>query len=942
MICCSFSMEMYTQSYTKTKVIETTVDLNPSEYQLIKDDWSPYTPEVSYIKPTRDSRYSFVEKGNVGEPDIPWVAVVLPVDKKENFVSFTYTIEETSVRDTFLVAPIDALVAVDMGDGEEEDYILVEYPDEVYPQKQVMYISTIESTLFHEVKKSIVLHVCPFRYDAKKKILQLLKVHLKVTVNYPQTMLEEGDVWTYRYVGYNQTVAEKPMCGLAFDKFYINGSHMIEGHEYHEIWMQHFTVYSPVPVFEDDANHFRVDTVNQVSEPEYFLSLREEDGRVFAHVAEVNSRIGVVGEQINTPLDELFSSEGNEYIVYDFNNPVEKVNFYTGEVIPFVGGVSHLVINPYVNASMGITWSSHLNLFARRGIIEYQDPDFMHDPFFPDVNPITFPYRPFIEEGKTWTYEVSNPNSSSEYYAEWTKTYQLDGDTLINSYRCTKVYATSTEPNWEYNKRYIGALFEDGGKVYIFWQKSQTPHLLYDFSCKEGDIVVIDNRELIIQEKLRISYGVNSLNIYLWSYKGFYGYQSLWVEGIGCPDNNLLDFAHDSDPGGYQHKLLSCSVKGTEIFNYDTFQKEIVSITSPYRPFIEMGKVWRTGINPGDGLRQQYEYRFYGDSIVGGKTCKVLGKSELEILSGGSYRTKDTTYVAALYESGQKVYLANPDKQEFILLYDFASPVGTDITVLSVPLTITRREKSQEPEFKGMVTELQSTRYEDAVLFWLEGVGSWGNPLESLAGIYPTGVFDETPITNSVGDEILISCAVGDELIYLLQNELDSPYEVKKHWLDFTHTTKPRPKSPKLAAGGETDADKAAEQETLTGEYSAKELFVSLKTLAGTYTITLKDNSGNEVYRKEVQTSNVVALNTDLTKYAEGTYTLTVENSEEQYTATLSLPLIDDAVRDLQDHQSVNGKSVNSKWLDLSGRRLTTSPTRKGVYIKDGRKVLVK
>jgi hypothetical protein len=52
-------------------------------------------------------------------------------------------------------------------------------------------------------------------------------------------------------------------------------------------------------------------------------------------------------------------------------------------------------------------------------------------------------------------------------------------------------------------------------------------------------------------------------------------------------------------------------------------------------------------------------------------------------------------------------------------------------------------------------------------------------------------------------------------------------------------------------------------------------------------------------------------------------------------------------------NKSVNGRSaqgdashlknsVNSTFLDLSGRRLTTPPTRKGIYIKNGRKVLIK
>ena len=40
--------------------------------------------------------------------------------------------------------------------------------------------------------------------------------------------------------------------------------------------------------------------------------------------------------------------------------------------------------------------------------------------------------------------------------------------------------------------------------------------------------------------------------------------------------------------------------------------------------------------------------------------------------------------------------------------------------------------------------------------------------------------------------------------------------------------------------------------------------------------------------------------------------------------------------------ESVNYNSVNSNFHDLSGRRLPSLPTRKGIYIKDGRKVLIK
>ena len=40
--------------------------------------------------------------------------------------------------------------------------------------------------------------------------------------------------------------------------------------------------------------------------------------------------------------------------------------------------------------------------------------------------------------------------------------------------------------------------------------------------------------------------------------------------------------------------------------------------------------------------------------------------------------------------------------------------------------------------------------------------------------------------------------------------------------------------------------------------------------------------------------------------------------------------------------KSVNSKSVNDKSFDLSGRRIPALPARRGIYIKDGRKVMIK
>ena len=44
----------------------------------------------------------------------------------------------------------------------------------------------------------------------------------------------------------------------------------------------------------------------------------------------------------------------------------------------------------------------------------------------------------------------------------------------------------------------------------------------------------------------------------------------------------------------------------------------------------------------------------------------------------------------------------------------------------------------------------------------------------------------------------------------------------------------------------------------------------------------------------------------------------------------------------IPSEKSVNSKSVNDKSFDLSGRRIPALPARRGIYIKDGRKVMIK
>ena len=547
-------------------------------------------------------------------------------------------------------------------------------------------------------------------------------------------------------------------------------------------------------------------------------------------------------------------------------------------------------------------------------------------------------YPKLLDEGYVWTYCCKGLNvhdkslrelSFMKFYFDGERT--IDGVTYKSLYEQVAQYKAIPDDELCYrmdtmqNPYYLMGVREENGKVYVYANDLQDFGKV-ELLPREGNEYVLYDSENQNQPQLYVLRDFFKLG-----------------EDV---DNGIIDT--------YSLNLFinnDCLEYKSPDFIEDPFYP-YAQYDPTYRPFIEEGKVWKVGWFPGlinVSARTEYYY-FEGDTIISNRTCKKMMRQQRSRPEWGDPNPR-ISYVGALYEEGQQVYCAFPKSDKLVLLYDFASTIGDTISIHGGSGVVSRKARLVSTYAKGNITDValyQNVLDYDSELYtkdydfehlvrWIEGIGALaGSPLDN---VYEWGIAGNYSIP--------ISCTLGDEVLYkntdpYLKDGLeDTPSEVKKQWLDFTHTTKPRPKSPKLAAGDETDADEAVEQETLTGEYSTRELFVSLKTLAGTYTITLTDAAGNEVYRKEVQTSNVVALNTDLTKYAAGTYTLTVENSEEQYTATLFLPLIDVAVSDIPSDFSTQPSFIDL-WTDLSGRQLTTSPTQKGVYIRNGKKIQVK
>jgi hypothetical protein len=124
---------------------------------------------------------------------------------------------------------------------------------------------------------------------------------------------------------------------------------------------------------------------------------------------------------------------------------------------------------------------------------------------------------------------------------------------------------------------------------------------------------------------------------------------------------------------------------------------------------------------------------------------------------------------------------------------------------------------------------------------------------------------------------------------------------------------------------------------SLYGEYSEQQLGINLNPLDDAYVVRITDEAGKTVYEKTVNAGSIVGLNIDISAYAKGRYTVTVENSNESFTGEIDTRTtgISDAER-LND----NGEMINDNIYNLQGQRI--SSLRKGLNIVSGRKVFVK
>ena len=224
--------------------------------------------------------------------------------------------------------------------------------------------------------------------SSSKAVLLALVFLMNSNTSSAQNMVVEGNVWTY----YDASYASRDSIGnsnyiieLVFTKFYFNGEREIAGHLYKEVWQQSWAVLRLPKNFDFGSLHGEV--VNEVLEPHYCFSLREENGRIYGPIREFNRYVGVAEEDLDNPFDVLsryYPIVDKEYLVYDYSKDTIRALPYIGNSDPWKG---FFIIPPEYFPIDGFQHERFLNLFLSEGQLAYQSPMFLSDPFFPEIQP---------------------------------------------------------------------------------------------------------------------------------------------------------------------------------------------------------------------------------------------------------------------------------------------------------------------------------------------------------------------------------------------------------------------------------------------------------------------------------------------------------------------------------------------------------------------------
>ena len=505
--------------------------------------------------------------------------------------------------------------------------------------------------------------------------------------------------------------------------------------------------------------------------------------------------------------------------------------------------------------------------------------------------------RKMLEQGKTWVYEYHDFDEEEEFDHDeevFDVSYTIQGDTVIGGVSYVKLMRQQDGVS-----TYYAALREEGTAVFRVMagksneyktlefdptKLSSMPNIYCDYT-EHKEVIKVNGREFV----RHIYEAVDEPLIFP---------RLIAVEGVGFRTVGIFGVFQELPTCHCDYESFkACYEDGECIFTNEDFEYTDPQTNVAYRPFVEDGKGWKVGYGSDNPIQFVEYYYFDSDTIIDGKVCKQMmcqryvspDYPEYDVVS----QQPSLRYVGAWYEEDKKVYVYNTTDKQFKLMYDFSVDDNATLQIHGQSYEIGPKQSGGIKGFKGVYRDVMMVWDEEQNIYnttWLEGVGGIEGPEFNvyLGEEYHGGAF-------------LMSCTVGDEVIYLNDDYEDgaTPDGARKRRFDFTHTIKIQPKarikrekSDVYINSSERDVARPkvkarirrGEAQSLYGEYNDQQLGINLDPLDDAYQVSITDESDKVVYEKIVNAGSIVALNIDISAYAKGLYTVTVENNSESFT----------------------------------------------------------
>ena len=379
-------------------------------------------------------------------------------------------------------------------------------------------------------------------------------------------------------------------------------------------------------------------------------------------------------------------------------------------------------------------------------------------------------YIPLVEEGKEW---ICVDGTTQERY--W-----FEGDTTLYGRLCKKMYCKMLYDGIPAQSpdNYIGAFYEDGHRVYFFYQPLRegltasneqldvsVPRLYMDFDAQPGDELEVWTPSNVGRQH-RSAISVTSIDTLTRRGRtircicftnktendtgmNFYGSNmNFWMEGIGAPTTPICHVYGNSSPysGATTYFIADvCHIDRDTLYTGANLPAPLIDEeTYHHRHFIEEGKRWLTTTYINDSPLTigsvTYDYRTYtsintyyfdGDTIIDGNVCHIMMRESVR-------KANDVTteYVGAFREADRRVWCYAPNSTEPCLLYDFQAVYGDTVRVgrLSLDTDTAIVLKPNKPlSSNGAFLKSVSLGGYNSRLSWNDGVGSMSAPVNNVS-----------------------------------------------------------------------------------------------------------------------------------------------------------------------------------------------------------------